>query len=88
MGQLYRVASVVSDSRLGLRLDVGCGEESTMADIVTSSFLCKCGRCQPWLHQPAPMRTMLALVSQEESLELYQRLNCGFAMVIEFLTIS
>jgi hypothetical protein len=24
---------------------------------------------------------MLALVSQEESLELYQRLNCGFTMV-------
>lgn len=35
MGQLYRVASAVSDSRLGFRFDFGCGEESTLHVVVS-----------------------------------------------------
>mmetsp|Transcript_27424 Transcript_27424/g.58933 ORF Transcript_27424/g.58933 Transcript_27424/m.58933 type:complete len:143 (-) Transcript_27424:26-454(-) len=34
----------------------------TIAEIFTLSFRCKCGRCQPWLHHPAPMSTTLAVV--------------------------
>ena len=79
MGQLYRAASAVSDSRLGFRLEVGFGDESTIAESVTVLFRWRWGRCHPCDHQPAPMRTMLALVVllQEESCELYQRLSCG-----------
>ncbi len=80
MGQLYRAARSVSDSRLGFRLEVGFGEESTIAESVTVLFRWRWGRCHPCDHHPAPMRTMLALVVvvvQEESCELYQRLSCG-----------
>mmetsp|Transcript_39322 Transcript_39322/g.94167 ORF Transcript_39322/g.94167 Transcript_39322/m.94167 type:complete len:126 (-) Transcript_39322:37-414(-) len=57
----YFFANEESVSSFGFRLDFGCGDESTMADILALSFLWRCGRCHPWLHHPAPITTTLAV---------------------------
>ena len=43
-----------------LMADRGVAHGSTTATISASGCRCKWGRCQPWVHQPAPRTTTLA----------------------------
>ena len=58
-GTPYRFASALTGSSLDI-LERGLGDGSTMATHSAFGWRERCGRCQPWLHQPAPHTAMRA----------------------------